>query len=120
MEKEILQQLVVVNEDLVKERESLRILSEQNYNEIIQALSQELEETKNELDHAKVNLIQYINSLNKLEELIKQNNSYDFTENEEIERLRLENDRLNEENSSLISSKKSMEDFYSSSIAQLK
>ena len=76
--------------------------------------------SNNELDHAKRNLIQYINSLNSLEDMIKENQSYSITENEEVQRLRLENDRLNEENSSLISSKRSMDEHYQAEIDKLK
>ena len=98
----------------------MRIISEQNQEEIIMELENKLVISNNELDHAKRNLIQYINSLNSLEDMIKENQSYSITENEEVQRLRLENDRLNEENSSLISSKRSMDEHYQAEIDKLK
>jgi hypothetical protein len=61
--------------------------------------------TEGELTHAKQNLVNYIHSFNSLEEKVKsrladQKSKFDF--NDEILRLRLENQRLHEENASLM------------------
>ena len=119
-EEIILQQLSASKQEVSNLKEKMRILSEQNYPEIIRDLEHQLMYANNELDHAKRNLIEYITSLNRLEDIIKENHSMSISENDEIERLRLENHRLNEENSSLIDSKKQTDKYFTEEIEKLK
>jgi len=119
-EEEIMGQLASTNQELFNAKEQLRQLSEQDYEERITEYEQKLTVSNNELDHAKRSLIEYINSLNSLEDMIKQSQSMSISENEEVERLRLENHRLNEENSSLISSKKQMDSYYIEQLNRVK
>ena len=119
-EEEILHQLAAAKQEIVNQKEKVRIISEQDYNEIIRDLQHQLMYSNNELDHAKRNLIEYITSLNQLEDLIKENQSLSISENDEIERLRLENHRLNEENSSLIESKKQIDKYFNDEVEKLK
>lgn len=119
-EEELLAQLTTAKQELYEQKEKMRLISEENYQEIINELESKLIYANNELDHAKRNLIEYINSLNELEDLIKDNQNNSISENEEVQRLRLENNRLNEENASLIDSKKHMDDHYSHEIERLK
>ena len=74
-------------------------------------LNSKIVKTEAELTHAKQNLVNYIQSLNTLEDKIKYKleSSVSLDENDEILRLKMENVRLNEENSSLLNSKQSVE-----------
>lgn len=119
-EGEMMKQLAVAREELYSQQEKMREISEQDYQEIIKELEHKLIVANNELDHAKRNLIEYINSLNSLEDIIKDSQEDGIGENEEIERLRLENHRLNEENASLITSKRQMDKHYVTEIERLK
>jgi hypothetical protein len=67
-----------------------------------------LVKTEAELTHAKQNLVNYIQSLNTLESKLKDKleaGGVPVDENDEILRLKMENIRLNEENSSLLNAK---------------
>lgn len=75
-------------------------------------LESKLIKSDSELTHAKQNLVNYIQSLNTLEDKIGyklENSGVNLDENDEILRLRMENIRLNEENSSLLNSKQAVE-----------
>ena len=117
-EHKLLSELSKVKMELSEQKELNREVLSKNYEETISQMEQKLVYTNNELDHAKRNLIQYIQSVNNLEEVIKQSQG-DITENEEIQRLRLENLRLNEENTSIIASRKEMDEFYAKKINEL-
>lgn len=67
-------------------------------------LKSQLVKTEADLTHAKQNLVNYIHSFTTLENQVK-DRLEDLNENDEITRLRLENERLNEENSSLVNQK---------------
>ena len=90
--------------------------------------SKELEDVKlaltkseAELLHAKQNLVNYINSLNELEDKIKAKveGNEEISANDEVARLRLENMRLNEENSSLVNARQMVEREYISRIEDM-
>ena len=119
-EHELIEYLTEAKEELYNTKEQLRVLAEQDQQEIITDLDHKLIVANNELDHAKRNLIQYINSLNELEDVIKDSQLSSIGENEEVQRLRLENERLNEENSSLIESKRDMDCHYQGEVDRLK
>lgn len=75
-------------------------------------LETKLVKSESELTHAKQNLVNYIQSLNTLEDRIAyklQNSDVELDQNDEILRLRMENVRLNEENSSILNSKQTVE-----------
>jgi hypothetical protein len=116
-EEDLWKQLAASQEEIQQVKDELMSILSENYPERIADLEHQLYQTSTELNHAKVNLIEYINSLNTLEDIIKSN--CPITENEEIQRLRLENQRLNSENSSLISTKKQTDSFYASQLSQL-
>ena len=117
-EHKLLSELSNIKIELSEQKDLNRDFLSKNYEETISELEQKLIYTNNELDHAKRNLIQYIQSVNNLEEMIRQSQG-DITENEEIQRLRLENIRLNEENTSIITSRKEMDEFYAKKINEL-
>ena len=61
------------------------------------------------MTHAKQNLVNYIHSFTTLENQVKERLPSGLDHNDEILRLRLENERLNEENSSLVNQKQAVE-----------
>lgn len=86
----------------------IRELEANNKQKEYEELNSKLVKTESELTHAKQNLVNYIQSLNTLEDRLKhklENSNVPVDENDEILRLRMENVRLNEENSSLLNSK---------------
>jgi chromosome segregation ATPase len=91
---------------------------EKEYNEA----NTKLVKTEAELTHAKQNLVNYIQSLNTLEDKMKNKleaNNVSMDENDEILRLKMENVRLNEENSSLLNSKQFTEEDLNDRIEEL-
>lgn len=92
-------------------RFKIRELEANNKEKEYVEVNSKLVKTEAELTHAKQNLVNYIQSLNTLEDKIKYKleSSVGLDENDEILRLKMENVRLNEENSSLLNSKQSVE-----------
>ena len=92
-------------------RFKIRELEANNKEKEFIEINSKLIKTEAELIHAKQNLVNYIQSLNTLEDKIKYKleNSIALDENDEILRLKMENVRLNEENSSLLNSKQLVE-----------
>ena len=89
-------------------RFKIRELEANNKQKEFDEVNSRLVKTEAELTHAKQNLVNYIQSLNTLEDKIKhkiEQTGVNLDENDEILRLRMENVRLNEENSSLLNSK---------------
>ena len=83
----------------------IRELEANNKEKEYTELKTKLIQTEAELSHAKQNLVNYIHSFNALEDKVKsrladQSARFDF--NDEILRLKLENQRLHEENASLL------------------
>lgn len=86
----------------------IRELEATNKQKEYEEVNSRLVKAESELTHAKQNLVNYIQSLNTLEDKLKhklEQSAVRLDENDEILRLRLENVRLNEENSSLLNSK---------------
>ena len=99
-------------EDCLKENNDLRFkirdLEKNNKREEYVEVNSALVKTQAELTHCKQNLVNYIQSLNSLEDKIAsklEDSNINLDENDEIYRLKLENVRLNEENSSLVNAK---------------
>lgn len=103
-------------EDSLNEIKNLRFkireLEQNNKEKEFVALQSEMVKVQAELTHSKLNLVNAIQSLNTLEDKFAaklEDANLDLDENDEVLRLRLENVRLNEENSSLVNSKQKVE-----------
>ena len=86
----------------------IRELEATNKHKEYEELNSKYVKTQAELAHAKQNLVNYIQSLNTLEDKLQaklEDSDIKLDENDEILRLRMENIRLNEENSSLVNAK---------------
>ena len=93
-------------------RFKIRELEANNKQKEYEEVNSKLVKTEAELTHSKQNLVNYIQSLNALEDKLKhklENSEVNVDENDEILRLRMENVRLNEENSSLLNAKQTTE-----------
>jgi hypothetical protein len=89
-------------------RFKIRELEANNKQKEFEEVNSKLVKSQAELTHAKQNLVNYIQSLNTLEDKLLsklEDSNLRLDENDEILRLRMENIRLNEENSSLVNAK---------------
>lgn len=103
-------------------RFKIRELEQTNKHKEYLEVNSKLVRTEAELTHAKQNLVNYIQSLDALEDRVKyklEQANVNLDENDEILRLRMENIRLNEENSSLLNSKQMVEADLNDRIDQL-
>jgi uncharacterized protein YdcH (DUF465 family) len=88
--------------------------------EKISALEGALAKTQQELEGCKKVLLAHIDTINALEDRIKgKGESEEFTKDDEMVRIKMENLRLNAENAALLSTKQKMETHYTDEIQKL-
>ena len=91
-----------LNTEVNNLRFKIRDLENNNKEKEYAELKTEHVKVKSDLDHAKQNLVNYIHSFTTLESQVKDRlHEPSLQVSDEVTRLRLENERLNEENSSL-------------------
>ena len=99
-----------LNTEVNNLRFKIRDLENNNKEKEYAELKTEHVKVKSDLDHAKQNLVNYIHSFTTLESQVKDRlHEPSLQVSDEVTRLRLENERLNEENSSLVNQKQIVE-----------
>jgi len=109
-----------LNDELNKLRIEIRTRDAQNYEEKISNLEIALTKAQNELEGCKKILLAHIDTINALEDRIKQKSDTEsFDKNDELVRLKMENLRLNSENAALLNGRQKMETHYTDQLQNL-
>ncbi|OMJ84158.1 hypothetical protein SteCoe_14784 [Stentor coeruleus] len=121
-EKDQLEEITALTQELQNLRKELADLRNQKLEEQIFMSKEKILNLEQELDHAKKNLMNYMMSVQALEEIFETKKKYgidSFDLNDVNNKLKLEIERLNAENHSLIENRKKLEEFYTQETQKL-
>lgn len=121
-EKDQLEEITALTQELQNLRKELADFRNQKLEEQIFMSKEKILNLEQELDHAKKNLMNYIMSVQALEEIFETKKKYgidSFDLNDVNNKLKLEIERLNAENHSLIENRKKLEEFYTQETQKL-
>ena len=121
-EKEQLEEITALTSELQNLRKELAEIRDQKLEEQVFAFKEKIMGLEQELDHASKNLMNYMMSVQALEELLETKKKYgvdSFDLNDLNKKLKLEVERLNAENHSLVENRKKLEEFYTQETQKL-
>ncbi|OMJ80549.1 hypothetical protein SteCoe_19144 [Stentor coeruleus] len=121
-EKEQLEEITALTQELQNLRKELAEIRNQKLEEQIFMSKEKIMNLEQDLDHAKKNLMNYIMSVQALEEIFETKKKYgidSFDLNDVNNKLKLEIERLNAENHNLVENRKKLEEFYTQETQKL-
>ena len=121
-EKEHIEEITNLTQELQNLRKELVEIRSLKLEEQIFASKEKIMILEQDLDHAKKNLMNYVMSVQALEEMFETKKKYgidSFDMNDVNNKLKLEIDRLNAENHSLVENRRRLEEFYTQETQKL-
>ena len=121
-EREQLEEITGLTQELQNLRKEIAEIRNQRLEEQIFASKEKIMTLEQELDNARKNLTNYMMSVEALEEILETKKKYgldSFDLNDLNKKLKLEVDRLNGENHSLVENRKKLEEFYTQETQKL-
>jgi hypothetical protein len=121
-EKENLEEITNLTQELQNLRKELVEIRSLKLEEQIFTSKEKIMILEQDLDHAKKNLMNYVMSVQALEEMFETKKKYgidSFDMNDVNNKLKLEIDRLNAENHSLVENRRRLEEFYTQETQKL-
>ena len=121
-EKEQLEEITTLTQELQNLRKELAEIRDQKLEEQIFQSKEKIINYEQELEHAKKNLMNYMMSVQALEEILETKKKFgieSFDLSDLNKKLKLEVDRLNAENHSLVENRKKLEEFYTQETQKL-
>lgn len=121
-EKEHLEEITGLTQELQNLRKEIAEIRNERLEEQIFESKEKIMNLEQELDHARKNLTNYMMSVQALEEILETKKKYGletFDLNDVNKKLKLEVERLNAENQSLVVNRKKLEEFYTQETQKL-